>query len=73
MSALKNFQMIQAVQGCMTLHSKCVVGASELNHPSHHITHTDKIMNKKCQIHVWNLTPLVFISISVPMQSIQTI
>jgi hypothetical protein len=73
MSAEKNnFQTIQAVQGWMTLHGKCVVGASKGNHPSHHITHTHEITGENCQIQAWNLTPLMSISISVPMQSLQT-
>jgi len=37
MSAYKNnFPVIQAVQGWMTLHGKCVVSASELDHPIPH-------------------------------------
>jgi len=35
-----NFQVIQAVQGWMTFYGKCVVSASELDHPTPHYSLT---------------------------------
>jgi len=34
-----NFQVKQTVQGWMTLHGKCVVSASELDHPTPHYSY----------------------------------